>query len=148
MQVDLFNEHNVYEVMDVAPIIENLEKYVPIGYDEISVAFVTEKTICDLHERFLKNPDPTDVITFPAALDDVNKTGEICISVDEALKYCTNENSLEDELMLYLVHGWLHLAHYDDIQENDRLFMRKMEKETLAFLKTQKVSKIVLQKII
>lgn len=144
MQIETFNEHNIYKIADVNPIIDALESYIPINYAEISIAFVTEPTICDLHERFLKNPDPTDVITFPANDEDVEKVGEICISVDEALKYCNENHSLEDELTLYLVHGWLHLAHYDDIQEEERLLMRKKEKETLEFLKTQKVSRVIL----
>ena len=144
MQIETFNEHSLYQIADVKPIIEALESYLPIKYAEISVAFVTEQTICELHERFLQNPDPTDVITFPALYEDIEKVGEICISVDEALKYCNKNHSLEEELTLYLVHGWLHLAHYDDIQEDDRLLMRKKEKETLDFLKTQAVSRVIL----
>ena len=144
MQIETFNEHELYTIADVKPIIEALEHYLPIGYTEISVAFVTEQTICNLHERFLKNPDPTDVITFPATEEDNEKTGEICISIDEALKYCTETYPLEEELMLYLVHGWLHLARYDDIQEEDRILMRQKEKETLNFLKTKKNLKITL----
>lgn len=145
MQVETFNEHATYTILDVKPIIEALESYIPIGYSEISVAFVTEQTICSLHERFLQNPDPTDVITFPAANKDEEKMGEICISVDEALKYCNKIHSLEDELTLYLVHGWLHLAHYDDIKEEDRLIMRQKEKEVLEFLQTQKIPRIILK---
>ncbi len=144
MQIETFNEHSIYKIADVKPIIEALESYIPISYTEISIAFVTERTICDLHKRFLQNPDPTDVITFPASHKDIEKIGEICISVDEALKYCSKTHSIEEELTLYLVHGWLHLAHYDDIQEEDRLLMRQKEKETLAFLKTQKISRIIL----
>lgn len=145
MQVETFNEHATYTVLDVKLIIEALESYIPIGYSEISVAFVTEQTICSLHERFLQNPDPTDVITFPAANEDEEKMGEICISVDEALKYYNKIHSLEDELTLYLVHGWLHLAHYDDIKEEDRLTMRQKEKEVLEFLQTQKIPRIILK---
>lgn len=145
MQVETFNEHATYTILDVKPIIEALESYIPIGYSEISVAFVTEQTICSLHERFLQNPDPTDVITFPAANEDEEKIGEICISVDEALKYYNKIHSLEDELTLYLVHGWLHLAHYDDIKEEDRLIMRQKEKEVLEFLQTQKIPRIILK---
>ena len=144
MQIETFNEHSIYKIADVKPIIKALESYIPINYSEISIAFVTEQTICNLHERFLQNPDPTDVITFPSAPEDIEKVGEICISVDEALKYCNEKHSLEEELTLYLVHGWLHLAHYDDIQEDDRLLMRQKEKEVLDFLKTQKISKLIL----
>ena len=146
MQCDTYNEHSLYEIADVTDLLNELEAFIPIHYGEISVAFVSEKTICALHDQFLNNPDPTDVITFPADPMDKELTGEICISVDEALKY-TQINSLEDELTLYLVHGWLHLADYDDIDEEDRKQMRLMEQKVLNFLNTQPVKRVSVKKI-
>ncbi len=146
MQCDTYNEHSLYEIADVTDLLNELETFIPIHYNEISVAFVSEKTICALHDQFLSNPDPTDVITFPADSTDEERTGEICISVDEALKY-THINALEDELTLYLVHGWLHLANYDDIDEEDRKQMRLMEQKALNYLNTQPVKRISVKKI-
>ena len=146
MRCDTYNEHTLYQVEDVTNLLNELEMFIPIHYDEISVAFVSEGTICALHDQFLNNPDPTDVITFPADSNDEEKTGEICISVDEALKY-TNVNVLEDELTLYLVHGWLHLANYDDIEDEDRKIMRLMEQKTLNFLNTQTYKRVAVKKI-
>ena len=141
MEVGTYNEHSIYRIDDVDSLLNALEQFVPIGYDEISVAFVSEATICKLHAQFLNNEDPTDVITFPADKGDSEKFGEICISVDEALKY-VSINALADELTLYLVHGWLHLAGYDDIDENDRLKMRQMEQAALHFLDGQICSRV------
>ena len=135
MQCDTYNGHEKYRVSGADKILNQLETYIPIHYDELSVAFLNEASICDLHARFLNNPDPTDVITFPAEDDEGDRTGEICISIDEALKY--PQYRLEDELTLYLVHGWLHLAEYDDIDPQDRLVMREMEQKALAFLDKQ-----------
>lgn len=141
MNVEIYNEHPKYFVEDVSPLLKAIEHFVPIKYDDISVAFVTESTICRLHRQFLNNADPTDVITFPADPGDMDRSGEICISVDEALKYL-HINSLEDELTLYLVHGWLHLAGYDDVEEKDRCKMRNMEKESLTFLSDQMYKRV------
>ena len=128
MNVETYNEHPKCLIEDVDPLLEAMEHFVPINYTDISVAFVTEATICKLHKQFLNNEAPTDVITFPADTHDMERSGEICISVDEALKYL-HVNALEDELTLYLVHGWLHLAGYDDIEEKDQCKMRSMEKK-------------------
>lgn len=147
MRCDTYNEHSLYRIEEVMDLLNELETFIPIHYDEISVAFVSEKTICALHDQFLNNPDPTDVITFLADSNDEEKIGEICISVDEALKY-TSVNSLKDELTLYLVHGWLHLANYDDIDEEDRKTMRLMEQKTLNFLNTQAHKRVVIKKIV
>lgn len=144
MRTDTYNEHPKYIIEDVAPLVDELEAYMPIRYDELSVDFVTEATICELHERFLQNPEPTDVITFPAAAEDEEKVGEICISVDEALKY-THIQSLEKELTLYLVHGWLHLAGFDDIEEADRSIMRQKEQEVLQYLSQQPYPLVVVK---
>lgn len=146
MQCDTYNEHSIYQIAEVANLLSELEAFIPIHYNEISVAFVTEKTICALHDQFLSNPDPTDVITFPTDEMDEERTGEICISVDEALKY-THLHSLEEELTLYLVHGWLHLAGYDDIAEEDRSQMRVMEQKVLDYLNTQAYKRVDVKKI-
>lgn len=135
MQCDTYNGHKKYNVSAVEEVLNQLELFVPIHYEELSVAFVDEASICDLHAKFLNNPDPTDVITFPADKEDSYRVGEICISIDEALKY--PHYALEDELTLYLVHGWLHLAGYDDIDPQDRLVMREMEQKSLEFLDKQ-----------
>lgn len=144
MHTETYNEHPKYIIEDIAYLVNELEAYMPIGYDELSVDFVTEATICELHERFLQNPEPTDVITFPATEEDEEKVGEICISVDEALKY-THIQSLEKELTLYLVHGWLHLAGFDDIEEADRSIMRQKEREVLQYLSQQSCPHVVVK---
>lgn len=145
MQCDTYNGHGKYRVNAVDRILNALEQCVPINYAELSVAFLDEASICDLHEKFLNNPDPTDVITFPATEEEDYRVGEICISIDEALKY--PQYMLEDEVTLYLVHGWLHLAGYDDIVEEDRLIMRKMEQKALDFLDQQPCSRLQIERV-
>ena len=45
------------------------------------------------------------------------------------------DSSMADELMLYLVHGCLHAAGENDLQESDRMSMRRRESEVLAELR-------------
>lgn len=141
MRCSTFNEHPQFHIEDVGVLCSELQTFVPIHYDEVSVAFLTEATIRHLHKNFLDDVEPTDVITFPADITDKERVGEICISVDEALKY-THFQPLADELTLYLIHGWLHLADYNDIADSDRQVMRHMEKRTFGFLDTQQVKRI------
>jgi probable rRNA maturation factor len=58
--------------------------------------------------------------------------GEIIISVDTALR-CAKERGLapRDELLLYLVHGLLHLCGFDDLSRKERKIMRLRERELL-----------------
>ena len=145
MQCDTYNGHAKYRINSAEEILKALEQFVPINYDELSIAFLEETAICDLHAKFLNNPDPTDVITFPADENEAYRVGEICISIDEALKY--PQYALKDELTLYLVHGWLHLAGYDDIAPEDRLVMREMEQKALSFLDQQPCSRLEIESL-
>ena len=43
--------------------------------------------------------------------------------------------TFSDELSLYLIHGWLHLAGYDDRNDADRAAMRQAEQQAMAILK-------------
>ena len=112
----------------------------PIHSGELSIAFVDDLTIAQVHADFLDDPRPTDVITFPANAE-MQSAGEIIVSVDHALSRAQElDEPFPSELSLYLVHGWLHLAGYDDRQEVDREAMRAAEKKALAILEAAGVA--------
>jgi probable rRNA maturation factor len=102
---------------------------------EISLAFLTDAALAQLHAEFLHDPTPTDVITFPG--DDTGElAGEICVSVDRAIiESAKRRRPLAGELTLYLVHGWLHLAGLDDLTPRGRRAMRQGERRLLAALR-------------
>jgi probable rRNA maturation factor len=106
----------------------------PISNGDLSIAFVSDALIGKIHRDFMDDPSATDVITFPAN-PEMESAGEIIVSVDHAR---TRAKELGEpfsrELSLYLVHGWLHLAGYDDHNEHDRAAMRNAEQEALAIL--------------
>lgn len=108
----------------------------PIGRGELSIAFVDDATIARIHADFMGDPTPTDVITFPAD-PSMESAGEIIVSVDHARERALElDEPFSRELSLYLIHGWLHLAGYDDRTEEDRVKMRVAEQEALALLET------------
>jgi probable rRNA maturation factor len=101
---------------------------------ELSVVFLSDAGLARIHRRFLGDPSTTDVITF--AGDPAHGTaGEICISVDAALREAGKAQvALSRELTLYLVHGWLHLSGYDDRTADARRAMRAAEARALRVL--------------
>jgi len=122
-----FQEEKVRAFFGVLATIKDM----PLQGD-LSIAFLNDSAMTRLHERFLQNPTPTDVLTFQG---DENEgfAGEICVSAERAwLESGARGIPFSDEMCLYLVHGWLHLTGYDDREEADRLDMRCAEKETLA----------------
>jgi probable rRNA maturation factor len=61
--------------------------------------------------------------------------GEIIVSVDQALDRAKELNEpFSRELSLYLIHGWLHLAGYDDHSEQDQALMRTAEQSALKII--------------
>jgi probable rRNA maturation factor len=101
---------------------------------ELSVAFLTDAALAGLHGRYLADESPTDVITFDG--DPAHGTaGEICVSVDAAAgRSGRAKAALSRELTLYLVHGWLHLAGYDDREPGARRAMRAAERRAMRLL--------------
>ena len=109
---------------------------------ELSLVFLTDPALARLHADFLADPTVTDVITFegdPAH----GVAGEICISVDAALRHTAARPSpkaqaprttFSAELFLYVVHGWLHLAGYDDLQPAKKRIMRRAEARALRLV--------------
>jgi len=106
----------------------------PITEGELSIAFVGDVEIAQVHADFMGDPTPTDVITFSAD-EAMESAGEIIVSVDHARSRAEELGEpFSRELSLYLVHGWLHLAGYDDRNEADRAEMRKAEQIALGLL--------------
>jgi probable rRNA maturation factor len=81
---------------------------------ELSVSFVDEAEIADLHVRFMDEPGPTDVLSFPldgVDEDGVRLLGDVVIAPAVAAR--NNPDDPAAELRLLLVHGILHLLGYD-----------------------------------
>ncbi len=99
---------------------------------ELSVALLDDAALAAIHAEFLQDPTVTDVITFPG--DAAHAFGgEICVSLDRARAEARSRGiPVQQELVLYLIHGWLHLAGLDDRTETDRERMRAAEARLMA----------------
>ncbi|MEY4939640.1 MAG: hypothetical protein RIQ93_1375 [Verrucomicrobiota bacterium] len=118
---------------------------------ELSLVFLTDHALAQLHDEFLQDPSPTDVVTFEGnAVHGV--AGEICVSVDAAIRETRSApksdprlpsrkpssragRGFSEELTLYLVHGWLHLAGYDDLVPRKKRLMRQAEARAMKLLR-------------
>ena len=102
---------------------------------DVSLAIVDDPTICKLNRKYLKHDYATDVLSFLLSGDGEPLEGEVIASADTADRESTQYGwSMMDELVLYVIHGTLHLVGYDDATDADRAEMRVKEKECLAKL--------------
>jgi probable rRNA maturation factor len=118
---------------------------------ELSLVFLTDTALAKLHADFLADPTITDVITF-AGDPAFGTAGEICVSADAAWRHAelpltgrplratarrqapARQTVFSCELTLYIVHGWLHLAGYDDLEPGKKRAMRRAEARAMKLL--------------
>ncbi len=113
---------------------------------EVSVALVDGVEMRRLNREHLGHDYDTDVLSFLLDADGpdgepdglrrgAGKTldGEIVISADVAAAAAADFRwGADDELLLYLVHGLLHLAGYDDLTDPEQATMRDRERDHLS----------------
>ncbi len=100
---------------------------------QISVAVVDDPTMHELNRRYLNHDYPTDVLSFTLADEDSHLEGQLIVSVDTAAKEAAEYDwTTENELLLYVVHGTLHLVGYDDATPELRGEMREAERRVLS----------------
>jgi probable rRNA maturation factor len=104
---------------------------------ELSVALVSDREMCKLHKRFMNDPSPTDVLTF--LLDEDPRgwaiSGEIVVNVAQALRESRRRGmAVRNELLLYALHGMLHLMGMDDRTDAEFQRMHRLEDRILTQL--------------
>jgi probable rRNA maturation factor len=87
---------------------------------ELSVSLVEPEEMAALHQRYLGEAGPTDVLSFPQDGDappgERRLLGDVVICPAVAVR----QGDLSSELRLLVVHGILHLLGYDHEEEEDR----------------------------
>lgn len=104
---------------------------------ELSVQLTDDRTMGRLHKQFMNIAGPTDVLTFPidVAPNGQVTSGEVVICVPEARRQAKNHGiPVEKELLLYALHGLLHLSGFDDRTESDFRRMHALEDDILTRL--------------
>ncbi len=106
-----------------AAVVSVLEKN-NITQAQVDVSIVGQRKITTLNQLSFKKAKPTDVLSFPQhekkQLDDfplpeevVPHLGDVVISYPEAVKMaCRFGKLVDDQLVVYLEHGLMHLLGY------------------------------------
>ncbi|CAE7440575.1 rRNA maturation RNase YbeY [Botrimarina mediterranea] len=102
------------------------------GEGELSVAVVDDPTIHELNVRHLQHDYPTDVLSFALLDEPPRLEGEVIVSADTAVENAAEYGwPAEDELLLYVIHGTLHLAGHRDKADDEVAAMRAAERRYL-----------------
>lgn len=116
-------------------VIRHSESSSAVPAGELSITFLTDPALAKLHADYLDDPTTTDVITFEGD-ESMGHAGDVCVSADTALAYSKkHDTDFTEELLRYVIHGWLHLAGYDDLEPRKKRRMRAAEERALKLLR-------------
>ena len=90
----------------------------------LSILLTDDKGITPLHELWMNEPGPTDVLSFP--MEEEGILGDVAISVETAARCRPNDPA--SEVLDYLIHGLLHLCGHDHRLKAERLRMERQAK--------------------
>ena len=145
MSIEVSNESGAVldEVALVAVARHVLDQLGVNPMAELSVLVVDTPAMTALHERWMHEPGPTDVLAFPMdELDTARSPGEaepgpallgdVVLCPDVARENAKQAgHSMEDELHLLCVHGVLHLLGYDHAEEEEEREMFALQARLL-----------------
>jgi probable rRNA maturation factor len=106
---------------------------------DVSVAVVDDAAIHALNRNYLKHDYPTDVLSFSLGEKQAGRgrrrqfiEGEVVVSAETAARRAADFGWHHTwELLLYVVHGTLHLCGFDDATPAGRRRMRTQEQTIL-----------------
>lgn len=101
---------------------------------ELSVALVGDADMSLLHHRFMGIAGPTDVLSFPIDSDKPGHVagGELIVCVPQARRQAREmQVRVECEILLYALHGLLHLDGMDDTTPAGFAQMHRREDQIL-----------------
>ncbi|MEA1951058.1 MAG: rRNA maturation RNase YbeY [Planctomycetota bacterium] len=133
--IEIANQQDVLDVDEkrLTSAAETVLAEAAIDEALISLAIVDDPTIHDLNRRYLQHDYATDVLSFVLELTDTRLEGEVIVSSDTAQSQSRRWGwAAEDELLLYVIHGMLHLVGAGDTTPEQREEMRRREGQCLA----------------
>ena len=146
MEILIDNRQDIIELDDALLLM--IEKAIKCSLEvenytnnvEISISFVTDEEIKQLNKDYRNIDSITDVLSFPMEEEFIipgenEILGDIIISTKRAIEQANEfEHSINRELIYLTVHSIFHLLGYDHIKDEDKIVMRKKEKETIKRL--------------
>lgn len=119
--------HSWLQCLDKCEIL-----HIPKG--ELSVCFMDNQSLANLHHQYCGDSSNTDVITFQGD-PTMDFAGELCISLEMAIEQAKVRNlKMLDEVKLYFIHGCLHLSGMNDTTDQQVKEMRIAEQKCIKYL--------------
>jgi len=143
MKINIFYQTNIPKYLRRTGLFQEvclkaLKKFVR-EQAEVNIVFVDEKEILRVNKTYLDHHYVTDVISFnhqrpPFDLGELWAFGDVYVCYPVARKNApTFKHTFLQEMMMYAVHGCLHLSGMDDHNPKDRA---EMDRQAEKIIKT------------
>jgi probable rRNA maturation factor len=101
---------------------------------EISVSFVDDEYMTELHIKWMDEPGTTDVLSFPMDMPETPgeavTLGDIVISPVVAAQQAAQQgHSIEHEIFILATHGLLHILGYDHADKAEEKVMFDLQEK-------------------
>ena len=110
---------------------------------ELSITFVDDAEMEELHIKWMDEPGTTDVLSFPMDMpeskNDPVTLGDIVIDpVVAAKQAATAGHSTEHEIAILATHGLLHILGYDHADKDEEKVMFDLQEKIVAKWESKK----------
>jgi probable rRNA maturation factor len=104
---------------------------------DLSISFVEDEYMTELHIKWMDEPGTTDVLSFPMDMPEqpgeVVTLGDIVISPVVAAAQALNQgHSTEHEIYILATHGLLHIIGYDHADKADEKVMFELQEKIVS----------------
>lgn len=144
MSIELSNESEIELDLDrvqslAIHVREELKLHPQV---DVGVIFVDEEAMTELHVKWMDEPGPTDVLSFP--MDELRPgsdllpspegiLGDIVVCPQVAAEQAVKAgHSTMEEILLLVTHGMLHLVGFDHAEPEEEKEMFGLQKKFLA----------------
>jgi probable rRNA maturation factor len=120
---------------DVTSLMEYALKALGLSAEcEVSITFVDEAEMTDLHIKWMDEPGPTDVLSFPMdmpeSVGEAVTLGDIVICPTVATRQAAAAgHSAHHEIFILAAHGLLHILGYDHAEPADEKVMFALQEK-------------------
>lgn len=136
LEIDAVNQHP--DAVPLEPLKRAMQRVLSdadVTEGAINIAVIDDAQMHELNRRHLDHDYPTDVLSFVFEHQGGRLDGEVIVSLDTARREAQQWGwAPELELLLYVIHGALHLVGYDDHEDEDRNLMRERERHYFQLL--------------
>ncbi len=135
LTIEISNRQSAVEVdrERMQQAAESILRDAGVAEAHLSLAVVDDDTIHQLNRQYLDHDYPTDVLSFLLERDAERLEGEVIVSAETAVRAAAEYSwPPGDELLLYVIHGTLHLVGHDDASPSERTAMQREERRYLV----------------